>query len=150
MARPKRTDVELVAASGHLIYEIAMLRATAHQLATLDPGHEIAMLALIESFLVHARALLHCFYPSGQIHDDDVLAADFFDPPDRWEAHRPALSAELVDIRSQVNTHLAHLSYRRQAGRVSWKYAAITAALDDVAKAFAKAAPRTRLDSRWP
>lgn len=63
MARTKRNDDELRAASDHLYYEIQMLRSTMALLATGAFGESILSNALIESFTIHARALIHFLYP---------------------------------------------------------------------------------------
>jgi hypothetical protein len=67
--------------------------------------------ALLESFTVHARALLDFLY--GPRHKrDDALASDFFDD-DMWEQQRPPLSGRLGDLNHRVGKEIAHLTYSR-------------------------------------
>ena len=67
MARSARTPDELRAASEHLHYEVKMFDATARVLMAGVFGKEsIATYAFLESFAIHARALLHVFFPNKE------------------------------------------------------------------------------------
>ncbi len=114
MARRSRNEDELRAASDHLHYEIQMLRGTMTLLATQALGESVLSNALIESFTIHARALIHFLYPSGQVVDSDVLAEDFFDNSERWLATRPEEPTAFGRARGRVNKEIAHLTYDRQ------------------------------------
>lgn len=72
--RTRRTVEELRAASLHLLYERAMLLRTSEQMWQLgdveperDMERDLQRMVLLESFLVDARVLLHCFYPEGEL-----------------------------------------------------------------------------------
>ncbi len=128
-----------------------MLRGTADELATRHGKPAAIQFALIEAFLIHARALIHTFYPGGRVDRDDVLAADFFDVPASWEQARPALPAILAPIRERINGELAHISYRRLTVRdPSWDYVGILAAIEELFRVFHRAVPRKRLSADWP
>ena len=77
MIKIMRSDTELKEASDHLHYEITMLHGTMLLLATGALGQSVLLNALIESFTIHARALIHFLYPTNP-HQTDVLAEDFF------------------------------------------------------------------------
>ena len=97
----------------HLNYEIDMLRGTTELLKTGGTGNRILSNACIESFTIHARALMHFLYPVSE-RDSDVLAADFFDDAGYWLKNRPEEPKEFAKARDRVNKEIAHLTYDRQ------------------------------------
>jgi hypothetical protein len=79
-SRQTRSTAELRAVSNHLFYEIAMLRGSVLGLTSGLIGQGIIGNALLESFTIHARALLDFLYPENP-WPDDVIAEDFFPSP---------------------------------------------------------------------
>lgn len=72
--------------------------------------------AIIESFTIHARALIDFLYrvPNTR-HTDDIFAEHFFDEPATWISSRPQLSrVEVARIKNRVGKEIAHLTYKRQ------------------------------------
>lgn len=97
----------------HYIYEINMLRETHRRLGSTSD--QMLANALIESFCVHARALLDFYKSTPQ--DDDVVAHDFVTP-----AQFTATATRQVpnDIRKRVNKQIAHLTAAREnANRIN-------------------------------
>lgn len=91
----------------HYIYEVNMLRETHRQLASATDT--CLRNALMESFCVHARALLD-FYKSMP-RGDDVVATHFV-PSSQFTA---AATAQLPnDLRTRVNKQIAHLTASRE------------------------------------
>jgi hypothetical protein len=112
MTRPHRNEEDLKAALKHLCYEIDMLQGTMERLETGSTEDRILHNALVESFTVHARNLMHFLYPIGE-KDSDVLAADFFDDAGYWLKNRPEEPKEFGKSRGRVNKEIAHLTYDR-------------------------------------
>jgi hypothetical protein len=100
----------------HYVYEVNMLRAAHRALATAkdwtlkdELTDQAAKNALIESFCVHARALLD-FYKSTA-RGDDVVATNFI-ASGKFAA---ATTSQLPgDIRDRVNKQIAHLTESRE------------------------------------
>ena len=152
MARRPRNEDELRAASDHLHYEIQMLRGTMTLLATQAFGESVLSNALIESLTIHARALIHFLYPSGQLADSDVLAEDFFDDSKCWLTIRPEEPTAFGRARGRVNKEIAHLTYDRQLVTPElkgWDFVALGNAILEVLQVFLAAVPRHLLCGRW-
>ena len=62
MNRINRTDEELKKASDHLHYEIGMLTSFAHGMGSGIAGQGPIANALLESFVIHVRALMDFLY----------------------------------------------------------------------------------------
>lgn len=151
MARTPRTDDELRAASDHLYYEIQMLRGTMALLATGTNGQSVLSNALIESFTIHARALMHFLYPLGRPQPSDVLAENFFDAGD-WMAMRPDEPAVFGTARGRVNKEIAHLTYDRQLVTPElkgWDFVTLGNAILEIMQTFLRAMPQRLLGIRW-
>lgn len=89
-----------------------MLRETANKLGNAHlPDDWVARNALLESFTLHARALLDFFYGRRR-KKDDALASDFFEE-DAWEQSRPPMAGTLSDVNRRVGKEIAHLTYSR-------------------------------------
>lgn len=145
MARTRRNDDELRAALEHLYYEIKMLQGTMALLATDATGDSFLTNVLIESFTIHARALMHFLYPSGPIQDTDVLAEDFFDDAGHWGKIRPDEPAVFGKARGRVNKEIAHLTYDRQLVTPelkAWNFVALGKELLEIVHIFLNAVPQ--------
>lgn len=95
----------------HLRYELDMLFGTFEQLRTPVPNAIVGN-ALIESFCLHARALLDFFDNTQALHAREFTHA----------AYSPLLKGELGisdTLAEKLNTQIAHLSKKRvdEAGR---------------------------------
>jgi len=151
MARTQRSEAELRAASDHLYYEIQMLRGTMTLLATGTIGQSLLSNALIESFTVHARVLIHFLYPSERPHPTDVLAEDFFNAGD-WVEKRPDEPEVFRAARGRVNKEIAHLTYDRQfvtPELKGWNFVTLGNAILEIMQFFMGAIPKQLLGSRW-
>ena len=109
-----RSDEQLARALGHLDYEYTMLMAVAQAMASGIAAQGWLANALLESFVIHFRALLDFFYPPANPKADDVLATDYFADPDEWERVRPPFSEALKRGRARAHKEIAHLTYARQ------------------------------------
>ena len=78
---PDRNDSELRESSTHLHYEYSMLVSVTEFLATSRAPPSWLVSAVLESFVIHYRALYDFFYLKAQ-QPDDVIAAHFFDSAD--------------------------------------------------------------------
>jgi hypothetical protein len=78
--------------------------------------------AVLESFIVHLRNLVDFFYPSLNLKETDVIAADYFDDRCAWQRLRPASSDvhDLLTARARAHKQLVHLTTDRETGDPSW------------------------------
>jgi len=72
--------------------------------------------AILDSFLLHSRVLydFFCKRPRG----DDVVAQHFFDDPPSWQSGD--LFPTVRNQQTELNKHLAHLTYARLEGEIAW------------------------------
>ena len=152
MARTKRADKELQEASNHLQYEFWMLMSVAKAFASGIAAQGWLVNALLESFVIHFRALLDFFYPPEKVKKDDVLAEDYFDDSDDWEKIRPQLSEALSRAKKRAHKEVAHLTYTRldvTPETKGWAFIEIAKEMNKVMEVFVKNVPRNRLGSQW-
>ena len=151
MNRKKRSDEELRAASDHLYYECEMFLTLSPGLTSGILGESSLENAVIESLALHSRILLKFLYddnPKG----DDVIAEDFFDPPETWRNLRPAKSKLLETIGPRVGKEVAHLTYARQEvtpEKKKWYFAPITDEITKILNCFLEHVPRDLLGPSW-
>ncbi|MBW1996727.1 MAG: hypothetical protein JRJ29_02045 [Deltaproteobacteria bacterium] len=151
MARKKRTDDELRAASDHLWYEIWMLNSCTQLLAS-GINDRVIKNALIESFAIHARQLLHFLYPDRyKVKEDDLVAYDFFPTEDEWKNNRIDIWKNLPsDLTKRVGKEIAHITYFRQSVTdKTWQINEINAEFISACKRFYELVTRNLLGSRW-
>jgi hypothetical protein len=143
--RKVRNQGHLQSALTHFDYEVSMLSETARLVSEPNISNTPLENSLLESFTVHARALTHFFFPAGRVHDEDVLAEDYFSHPATWDGMRGSVPVVLTDVRSRVGTEIAHLSYARlsilPAAR-GWNIKAIVSALAPLIDVFKNNADR--------
>ncbi len=113
MSRKRRTKDELMNVSEHLDYEMWMMHEVARGLASNALRPRFVNNALLESFSIHARALLDFLYADSRAFPDDVIAEDFFDSQGEWPVLRPAKSELLEKVHRRVAKEVAHLTYAR-------------------------------------
>jgi hypothetical protein len=68
--------------------------------------------ALVESFTIHARNLMHFLYPKGK-QQSHILADHFFDDAGYWRKEHKKEPEEFGKSRDRVNKEIAHLTYDR-------------------------------------
>ena len=138
---------QLREASKHLHYEISMFDFTARELAILGPSQRRD--ALLESFTIHARILTDVFFPAGG-EDSDVFAQHYFDDPMTWKKARGPKPT--FDVRANVGTQIAHLSYKRLdigPEAKNWPVAQIHAELMRAVRVFQSQVSHDRLSPEW-
>jgi hypothetical protein len=151
MARKRRTEEELKKASDHLYYDIWMLNSMAGVLASRIAGKGPLENALLESFIVHMRALIDFLYPNGP-KKDAVIAADFFNTQEEWEKLRPDQSEMLKKAKKRAHKEVAHLTYDRQKvtpEEKGWNFLEISQEIQEVIKIFMGNINKNILGSRW-
>ena len=144
MARTKQTDEELQEASNHLQYEFSMLMSVAQVFASGIAAQDWLVNALLESFIIHFRALLDFFYPPVNAKKDDVLAGDYFDDSEAWEKIRPRLSEALSRAKTRAHKEIAHLTYGgapRDAGNEGWAFIETANEMKNVMEIFLRDVP---------
>ncbi len=151
MVNQGREPQELIAASEHVLYEVHMLQATASGLVSGITLGSLLHNALTESFVVHARNLTHFLFPESP-YPTDILAAHFFDDPERWPSLRGPLPDELKSVRRRASKEMAHITYDRldavgEARR--WHYIEIFTAIQTLVEIFARNATAELLHSDW-
>lgn len=110
MTRNNRDREELRAASEMLAYEVDMFLYT-FAVLTRNLDKLLANMVL-ESYLVHARNLIDFFYP-GTPYEDDIVANDYFDPPEAWTRSLDGAPQFLRTAKNRINKRLSHLAYKR-------------------------------------
>jgi hypothetical protein len=111
---------------------------------------QIRVNALLESFVIHARALMDFMYPDKP-WADDVLATQFFDTPEQWtDVRKPLekLSEELQKVKGRAGKEVAHLTFARQeitAEMKTWQYSKIAEELVALFNDFLARVPKERL-----
>lgn len=126
-----RSDDELVRALDEIGYELEMLGQTAMRLHSLEDWPYDLQNALIEAWLVHARALIE-FLLGRSTHSGDIRLSDF---PGGWSLDMSPRRTRLTEVRSDANKHLAHLTWERAAADVSPAEWALGQTLDDIVEA---------------
>jgi hypothetical protein len=146
-----RSDAELAAASQHLAYEVEMLTAVASLLDGSAHSPTILRNALLESFTVHARALLQFFYPTNP-HAGDVLSDHYFDDVILWRRTLGRQPKRLAQISERVATEIVHLTYTRLEvlpEARNWSITEISKAILGLVATFRATAPPLRLAEPW-
>jgi hypothetical protein len=147
----ERSRDTLIAASEHLYYEVRMFNATSQILTSGALPEGIEHNAMLESFAMHARALLQFFIPTNP-HKNDVLAEHYFGDPLEWKKLRGGLPQSLRQISERVAAEIVHLTYSRldvgpEARR--WDVPAITGAINELVTTFLRGVHHEYLGSSW-
>jgi hypothetical protein len=107
--------------------------------------------ALLESFTIHARALLDFLY-AEKPKLDDVIAEDYFADPAQWESIRPAKTTTLQTVHRRVGKEVAHLTYARQEvtpEMKAWPFAQIGQEIISICNLFLRSIPENLVGERW-
>jgi hypothetical protein len=150
MNRQIRTDEELRKASEHLHYEFWMLMSLANALASGIASEGWLTNTLLESFIIHLRALLDFFY-GERPKPDDVIAADYFSQG-QWDSIKPPLSDALKKARSRAHKEVAHLTYERLNVTLEtkpWAFLSLASEVQGTMNLFLKNVSKDRLADRW-
>jgi hypothetical protein len=128
MPQGRRTHEELSAMSERLLHDVQVAFHVSRTLVRSSVGFakpstwEVEM-ALVESFALHARALVDFFFTRKrqERYPEDAYAIDFFDPPTRWHRLMPEQGPWLSGIRlrapkggqavDRFGQQLGHLNY---------------------------------------
>ncbi len=151
MPRKTRTADELREASNHLHYEVWMLSSLANGIASGISGQGPIANALLESFVIHVRAIMDFLYADSP-QADDVVAEDFFDNSEQWTKMRPALSQTLSQAKRRAGKEVAHLTYARldvTPETKPWLFVQITNEISTVMTVFLQSVPQDKLGSQW-
>jgi hypothetical protein len=138
-----RTETEVRQASGHVKYEIDMLRATMSYLSkSAGQGDKVEWDVHLESFALHVRNLIDFFYTPPK--DDDIVAEYYVSDVGRWNAERPAVTSSLLDAKRNANKRIAHLTFGRLVADPGWAWETIRAELQPVMECFLSHLPAER------
>jgi hypothetical protein len=108
----KRSNEDLIKAKEVLKYELDML-SSLHLLLKSNKINNVAIRnALIESFAVHTRILIHFFY-TPKSRSTDVVADEFFEDPKIWYKTRPRITKFLEKSISMANKQVSHFTEDR-------------------------------------
>ena len=141
----KLTDNELVDSLEHIKYEIDMLLETLKILITQNKLDRIIRNAIVESFIIHARALISFLYYQPK-KCDDVMASDFLDDT-KWNQLFGSIPPNLNDIRIRAHKEIAHITTFRIGRKLvekKWDLAGITTGIYKELRVFIDNVP-TRL-----
>ncbi len=151
MQRRKRNKKELLRASEQLYYEFWMLTSVAQGLASGMAVRGWLQNALLESFIIHVRALLDFFYTNDP-KSDDIVALDYFSDKELWKTLRPTLSRTLRIAKKRAGKEVAHLTYARlktSPENKTWAFMDITTEVQAIVSIFLKNTPGSLLASQW-
>src|SRR3990172_5474946 len=148
--KSRRTPEELRDASNWLIYEYWMLKGLTDLLSRDDDLIEIGLLrnAVLDSFLIHARALVDFFYRKPK-YETDVVASDYLDGEEKahWEEHYSEDPDWFEDVRTRIDKGVAHISYDRH--KDAWDYGLIERGISTAINEFVKRVSTDLLGTRW-
>jgi hypothetical protein len=140
------TDSDLLAFSqAHLLYELQIFRWIVEN---FPRETSFRRSVFVESFAIHLRNLIDFFYNSPALaREDDIVAADFFDVPTRWNLG--VLPITLENARERANKEISHITYKRKAATdptKPWPVADLYEEINNLALQFAAGASPKKLD----
>ncbi|MCK5603499.1 hypothetical protein KAR91_16560 [Candidatus Pacearchaeota archaeon] len=94
---------------------------------------------ILESFLVHTRAIIDFLYLDKSKYDDDIFAADYFSDPDEWNKLRGTKTSLLEETKERANKMIAHISLFRltvKPEEKGWPVGEIVREIDCLLKLF--------------
>jgi hypothetical protein len=141
--KPKR----LRKASEAVVYEVRMLGWMLQRLRNRSPFGTDVQNSLLESFLLHYRALRDFLCPCNP-KSDDIVAQDFVSSPLLWPCSRENWQSAAVLEEERLNRALAHLSYSRlkykKRGISEWDEERMAKRAGNKFRSFVKALPPSR------
>lgn len=147
MTRKKRLPDVLHQTLEHLFYEFWMFNSLAQAMMSRVFGQDALNNPILESFTLHARALLDFLY-AEKPKVDDVIAEDYFDTPADWLTARPNKTELLGAIHKRVGKEIAHLTYARLdviAEEKQWQFAQIANEMNAVFDTFLTSVAKEKL-----
>lgn len=151
MTARKHSANELRKASDHVWYEMWMFQSLVAGMGSGIAGQGVINNALLESFAIHLRGLIHFFY-AGNPQSDDVVAQDFFEDPETWRSGRPLKNEILQVAKKRADKEVAHLTYSRidiTPEDKLWDFVQLHEELQKAISAFIKDVPRELLGESW-
>jgi len=153
--RKARTEQELRRAVDRLYYEFWMFIKLANGLASGMTGESILHNALLESFTMHASAILDFLYEDNP-GPDDVVATDYLPAAEEWASARPKKSRILQvvheDMRYRARMEIGQLSYEGHDAapeRQPWPFMRIAKEVDAAINKFLDLVPELLQGPRW-
>ena len=144
LPRPIYPDSDLLDVSReHLLYEFRMFFWVA---ANMPKRKGFKLSASLESFAIHLRNLTDFFYTPAQ-RPDDIVASDFYEPPNVWAPG--AISSTLDTARERANKEISHITFKRKTGMAldkPWDVSALSGEIKTLAQKFAVGASSKKLD----
>ena len=131
------TESDLRDAIDHLKYEMEMMKDVA---ILLSAGHQYSRIvgnALVESYVIHARALIMFLYYAPR-EDDDVMAVNYF-PDGEWQKMHPEMPPVLRKTLERANKEVAHLTTFRIGKELvekRWEHRFIARGIFDIFRVF--------------
>lgn len=139
-------------------YEMQMLAGIAIELGNgAGITNQVIHNALVESFALHCRALIHFFYWDahlkngtslfGHVKATDVIAEDFFAASGTQWTNKPGITATLVRAKTMADKQVAHVTEQRRTLNTSrargktWHFARIHRHLSKAMHRFLQSAP---------
>ena len=107
--------------------------------------------ALLESFIVHVRAVMDFLY-NDNAKPDDIMAQDFFASRDAWVSVRPKLSDLLRKAKKRTGKEVSHLTYARlevAPDTKRWAFVEIANEVGSVIQVFLKNVQKEKLGPQW-
>jgi hypothetical protein len=107
---------------------------------------------LLESFVVHVRAVMDFLYASENAQADDVIAEDFFQTPESWTHLRPNLSELLSQAKRRAGKEIEHLTYARldvTPETKPWHFVQIASEIYAVINVFLQKVSKDKLGPQW-
>ena|ERR1700674_1330936 len=144
MKTPKSDDWLIKFSGEHLFHELKMFWWLNKNVRSQTDEHMKD--ALLESFVLHLRNLIHFFCVPR--HRDDVCAEDFFDDPAEWIRSE---SSHLKLARARAGKELSHLTDKRKdEGDLTkrWEVDVMFAEIKELAEKFVAKASHRKLDSK--
>lgn len=141
----------MLEASDHLWYEIWMFQSLVAGMGSGITGTSVINNAILESFAIHVRVLIHFFYADSR-QDDDVIAEDFFADPTLWRNKRPPKTEVLATAKVRADKEVAHLTYSRQKVTPEtklWHFVPIAKDLQTAVQKFIELVPKELLGQPW-
>jgi hypothetical protein len=150
MSESKRRD-KLIKASDHLYYEIGMFQALTRGMMSGIAGVGTINNAILESYAIHVRLLIHFFFDDSS-QKDDVLASHYFGPQKQWKDIAPPYTNILKIAKKRADKEIAHLTYSRQKvtkEKKPWQFLPISNDLQLAINKFITSVPRELLGEQW-
>jgi hypothetical protein len=134
----KMTKEELVAFSGeHLYYELNMFFGVS-KLLNEGIHDQYIYSALLESFIIHASAILDFFYkPPHKV--DDASALHFINDVAKWKKIRPSYDKYFRKFHRRRSREVVHLSYKRlevRSNEKRWELGKVVPSIQNLVQLF--------------